>query len=385
MAFALSSIPKNYDWGVQDAMSRFMGIPGSGKPEAEVWWGNHPLSESKILLDGHVKTFSDFLAETQQDFPLLVKLLAAAKPLSIQVHPDEKSAHLGFVREEEGGIPLDSPSRTYKDPSSKPEMLIALADDFFALAGFLEEGQTRERLSRWASSGLPDSVLGFFGDPYRGHVVVVPELVDPNVELEHITAAFAQWIRALDGPVIDFEASTEAHILRRIADGFPGDPGLLFAPLMHHVRLARGEGLFVPPGEVHAYVGGVGLEVMLPSDNVLRAGLTTKPKDGEEFLKLANLEGMDSARIISPSHTTQGGLYQPPGMPFEVSHLENTRDEMMTQGPAMCVIEAGSLIISNSSGTQNFDHGQAVFLLPGEALRLAESKGSVWIVNPKDV
>ena len=62
--------------------------------------------------------------------------------------------------------------------------------------------------------------------------------------------------------------------LERVVAAFPNDPGVLVSVLLDHDVLRPGEAIAVSAGIVHSYVGGLGVEVMTSSDNVLRGGLT---------------------------------------------------------------------------------------------------------------
>ena len=69
--------------------------------------------------------------------PFLLKVIAAAQPLSLQAHPSREQAEVGFAREQAAGIPRDAAHRIYRDGWPKPEVLCALQETE-ALCGFRE-------------------------------------------------------------------------------------------------------------------------------------------------------------------------------------------------------------------------------------------------------
>ena len=283
MAFPLHAQVKHYDWGVPGALSRALGRESSGAPEAEIWWGNHPLAECAISTPSGFEDLPSWLEKTETPFPLLVKLLAAEKPLSIQVHPSKTQAEIGFGHEEAAGIPLESRERSYKDRSAKPELIIALSDEFVGLAGFADEATVNGRLARWLTAGAPERLDQIFGpaagDPRKASRLVKEELFNYS----EVVLELEQWLASVIPSRLEPQTAAEVKLLQQVSSAHPSDPGILFILLMHHVYLTRGEALFVASGEIHAYVEGLGLEVMLPSDNVIRAGLTSKHVDGQAF------------------------------------------------------------------------------------------------------
>ncbi|MFD0823849.1 mannose-6-phosphate isomerase, class I, partial [Micromonospora zhanjiangensis] len=125
---------------------------------------------------------------------------------------------------------------------------------------------------RTGPAGLPDAVRTLLAWPYseRG------KLLDA--------------VRAADVPA-DFDAS--AGLLRRLAERYPEDPGVLVALLLNHVILAPGEAIWMPAGNLHAYLHGVGVEILAASDNVLRGGLTPKRVDVAELIRVLRFEVLD--------------------------------------------------------------------------------------------
>jgi mannose-6-phosphate isomerase len=241
---------QRYAWGDTQFLPTLLGVEPDGEPWAELWLGTHP-SGPATLDDGRP------LANVAGQLPYLLKVLAAAEPLSLQVHPNAEQARQGFDR----GI--------YADPHPKPELLCALTE-FDALCGIrpvdatlalLEELGARELASTLAASG-PGGALAAL---YTGTIDSRP-VIDACERSER----------------------AEATVASQLAGRYPDDPSVVVTLLLNHVRLAPGEALQLGAGNRHAYLRGAGIELMGPSDNVVRAGLTEKPVDVDELLRIAD-------------------------------------------------------------------------------------------------
>ena len=380
MAFPLHAQLKHYDWGVPGALSHALGREPSGSPEAEIWWGNHPLAECAISTPSGFEDLPSWLEKTKTPFPLLVKLLAAEKPLSIQVHPNNTQAESGFDHEEAAGIPLDAPERTYKDCSAKPELIIALSEEFVGLAGFVTGAAVQKRLARWLAAGAPqclaEEIESVADDPREAARRIVENLSSHNgvvLELE-------QWLASIDPSHLEPTTAAEVQLLQQVSSAHPGDAGILFVLLMHHVRLKRGEALFVAESEVHAYLNGVGLEVMLPSDNVIRAGLTPKHKDVQAFLELSDFTQTSGPRLVRPTRNSDLDTYQDFAADFSVHRISFGTQEFSLASPSVCFVESGVSLVGNSEET-TLHLGDVVLALPGETLVPQSEDAVVWVVH----
>jgi mannose-6-phosphate isomerase len=272
MFVEISNTPRDYAWGSTTAIPELLGTAPTGRPQAELWLGAHPGSPSQLV--GAGGTLADVVPG---GLPFLLKVLAAASPLSLQAHPTAEQAAAGFAAESAAGIPIDSPDRNYKDASAKPELIYALSDPFRALCGFRAVAETRNLLL-----------------PVSGDARIAP-LLDRLVDDASLRPVF-EWL-ITRGPGVDdlIAAVVEASAVdddpswdtvRRLADVYPGDPGIAISLLMHTAVLRSGEALYLPAGYIHAYLQGVGVELMSASDNVLRGGLTPKHIDVPELLKV---------------------------------------------------------------------------------------------------
>ena len=380
MAFPLHAQLKHYDWGVPGALSQALGREPSGSPEAEIWWGNHPLAECAISTPSGLEDLPTWFEKTETDFPILVKLLAAQKPLSIQVHPSKTQAESGFDHEEAAGIPLDAPERSYKDRSAKPELIIALSQEFVGLAAFVTGAAVRERLGRWLAAGAPQSLAELMESVADDPREAARRIVENESSHSRVVRELEQWLSSVTPSHLDPATAAEIQLLQQVSSSHPGDAGILFVLLMHHVHLKRGEALFVEDGEVHAYIKGLGLEVMLPSDNVVRAGLTSKHTDAKSFLELSNFSPTKSPLIVSPSRDSFRDTYQGFGADFSVHRLSFGAQEFSLESPSVCFVESGVAVVSDSEET-TLHRGDVVLALPGETLMPQAVDAVVWVVH----
>jgi mannose-6-phosphate isomerase len=291
-----SGVLKKYDWGTSDGLRAWaQGV--SESPQAELWYGDH-LSGDSIVLEalGAPHKPSTLSALTKAQAPLLLKLISCAKPLSIQVHPDEATAKAGLI-----GFKTDTGEQVLVDSSGKDEMLLALSQ-FDLLAGFVTPEAGSQTLRDFG--GAFDAAAEAF---QAGQVLEAVKMI-----LQESALQMNRLLPLLPAPVA-FDLGEEVMATN--------DPALVVAALMQRVRLNPGEAIHVPPGTVHAYIGGTGVELMTTSDNVLRLGLTNKPRAVEAALSLIRL---DAVREIPPQ--LEGGVrvFSPAGAPFELRDLAAT-------------------------------------------------------------
>jgi mannose-6-phosphate isomerase len=273
----------HYAWGSHHAIARLQGRPTpTQEPEAELWVGDHPVAPSRVAEGASTTGLADWIARdpiavlgTPGDhLPFLVKLLAAARPLSVQVHPDAEQAQAGYARECRVGTP--DAERSYRDANPKHELLVALSR-FEALCGFREDAAIARHLN-----DLP-VLAAIAAAPATEEAVSEPRSVHLFHRLQRLSAAeLAHVIRDLQGFAAS-NVSVESELVSRLLSEHPSDP-LAAAPLLLNVVvLEEGDALVVRPGAVHSYLSGTGLEVMTRSDNVIRAGLTAKHVDAAEL------------------------------------------------------------------------------------------------------
>lgn len=390
MLLPVSNVPRDYGWGSRTLIAEVLGRPAGSGPEAELWLGAHPGSPSRIDEPALAGGAPDLAAWIEADpeaalgadrvrLPFLLKLLAAAAPLSLQAHPSPGQARAGFDRENALGVPLDATHRNYKDPYAKPELVVALSERFEALSGFREPSEVvallrplRDSLAASARTGL-DRLIAV-------------------VEDGDLRQAFAWLITRGDGVpelVAGISAVSvgsdriELRTAAALAEAYPGDPGIVIALLLNRVSLARGEAIYLPAGNIHAYLEGLGVELMNASDNVLRGGLTPKHVDVPELLSVLDFKPMPapylSARAAGPGAT----LYAPEEAEFRLVALEPGTGTAVVQltGPAIVIATAGELEIAGERTTASLARGGSLYATPDERTLRVSGTGTAFLAT----
>ncbi|RKS88578.1 mannose-6-phosphate isomerase type 1 [Microbacterium sp. AG790] len=389
MLTPISNDPRDYSWGSTTLIPALEGRESTGAPEAEIWYGDHPGCPSRTS-DG--RTLDVALAEAGRPaLPFLLKLLAAASSLSIQAHPTRAQAQEGFAREERAGIPRDAADRLYRDDNHKPEIIVALSDEFRALVGLRPLAATRRFLS----------VLAAAGDEVPAGVAQLQRRLDvdddgPAAEralrdvlawaLGEADAATVQSVAtALDAAATAErpEFADEIAVLRAAASDFPGDGGLIVALLMNLVTLRRSEGLFAPAGVLHAYQSGLGVELMAASDNVMRGGLTPKHVDVPELLHVLDAAPAP-APVIRPRPLADGvDVYDTPVDDFLLERVTVAGDtvRVAVHGPAIALCTDGEVVVGAASGAAALRPGAAVHIADEDAVEVSGT-GELFLAQP---
>lgn len=363
MIVKLQNQARDYAWGSKTLIPDYFGIAATGRPMAEIWFGTHAGSPTR-LAENHSVSLREHIGK---DLSFLLKLLAADAPLSIQAHPNLQQARDGFDRENAAGVPLDSAARNYKDSNHKPEMIVALTD-FEALCGFRNQAQIRNLLLDMveATDASPTFVLiaQNWLDAFNagGMAALVAAILRPEVDGQPI---------ALDGfnvelaRMADFSARFE--LAARLNELYPGDPGVVVALLLNHVHLEPGQALFLPAGNVHAYLAGLGVEIMATSDNVLRGGLTGKHIDVAELLSVLSFESTP-VPWVEPRELARGLVEYPTAVDdFKLYRASvsggNLLAEIALPAAAIVLCTAGEIELNNSKGESvQLHRGEAAYL-----------------------
>lgn len=380
MLIPLVNDPRDYAWGSTSLIAELEGRAPSGRPEAEVWFGDHPGDPSETP-DG--RTLDRWIAEDgagagiDGPLPYLLKLLAAASALSIQAHPSKAQAEAGFAREEAAGIPRDAADRTYRDDNHKPELIVAVSDTFRALAGLRDLDETR-RLVAALGPGAETLAQRLSSQDASLAAIIGWLLADGADAARDVIAAAV----AADVP----EFAAELALVRRLDEDFRGDPGIVVALLMNLVTLRRGQGLFVPAGVLHAYLEGLGVELMAASDNVLRGGLTPKHIDAAELVAVLD-EATGAPPVLEPVDLG-GGVrrYDVPVADFSLLAL-SPGDESVSialTGPAIALTTSGPVTVAGgASGVElTLAPGHAALVTPDERSLRAAGRGEVFVALP---
>ncbi len=327
---------QHYDWGDRKFIPGLLGRANpEGEPHAELWMGAHDDLPSSVQLDGSQVPLNELIARHAEvvlgpaaakrfdhRLPYLLKVLSAATPLSIQVHPDEHKAREGFERENQAGVPLGADSRCYRDANHKPELIAALTD-FYALRGFRPLDEVAALAG--CTPELAELMSGF--RPTAGHLKDLYEriMTAPQDRVDAILAPLVQRLRAADDHRPYHRGERGYWVLladRQFTRHGRYDRGLLCVYLLNLVNLCPGEAMYLPAGVPHAYLQGAGMEIMASSNNVLRGGLTHKHVDVAELLRNVVFEGR-KPRILQPEpgNGAHEWVYAAPVEEFELRRI----------------------------------------------------------------
>jgi mannose-6-phosphate isomerase len=341
---------QRYAWGSHTFLADLQGRPSpTAEPEAELWAGAHS-SAPATLPDGRrlddvigadpVRALGERSVERfGPHLPYLLKVLAAEQPLSLQAHPDAETARNAFAAKH--------PS--YVDANHKPELLVALTE-FDALCGFREPQESADYLAALdirpldpvvnalAAGDLRKAVETLYGWAQREREDVVPR-------------------------VADAERSAGGGVAATLARHYPSDIGVVVALLLNHVTLRPGEAIWMPAGNLHAYLHGAGIEVMAASDNVLRGGLTPKRVDVPELLRILRYEPL-AQPVRHPVREADGVEFWPvPVDDFALRRIQISHATVRIGPPGarttLCL--EGSVTIADSEGSVDLKPGGAAF------------------------
>lgn len=379
---------RTYAWGSRTAIAEFTGraVPAA-HPEAELWFGAHPGDPAWLQTgEGEVSLLDGLAADPEGQLgpvtrgrfgdalPFLMKVLAADEPLSLQAHPSAAQALEGYRCEERRGVPVSAPIRNYRDTSHKPELLVAL-QPFEVLAGFRPAARTIELLQALAVSDLDEFIdlLNDQSDADGLRALFTTWITAPQPDLDVLVPAVLEGaIHYVSSGATEFVA--EVKTVLELGERYPGDAGVLAALLLNRINLVPGEAIFLPAGNLHTYLRGIGLEVMASSDNVLRGGLTPKHVDVPELLRVLDFTPATEEALRPATH--RDGLervYDTPADEFAVSmltldgeHLGHEVDAPCrhcgSQGPQILLCTEGSTTVHGKSGALTLQRGMAAWV-----------------------
>ncbi|WP_144719408.1 mannose-6-phosphate isomerase, class I [Agrococcus jejuensis] len=352
----IANAVRDYAWGSETLVADYLGTAPSGGPEAEVWLGAHPAWPAR--LDDGTPLDAALAAAGAAQPGILLKVLAAAHALSLQVHPSTAQAQAGFAAEEAAGVPLDASHRSYKDPRSKPELIVAVTP-FEALSGFQPSERTLAVLD--ALVALDARVVPYADRVRASTRDALAWLLAGGDEVDAVVAAVVA-----AAPSLPAEHAAAADTVARLHADYSGDAGIATALMLHRVSLAPGEGVFLPAGNLHAYLSGLGIELMEASDNVLRGGLTPKHVDRDELLRIVDVTPVDDP-MLHPIALPGATAYRPDAA-FELRHVEGEH----AAGAAACaiVLAASPTIVEVAGERLELARGEAAFAAAPSGIRV---------------
>ncbi|WP_419850558.1 mannose-6-phosphate isomerase, class I [Candidatus Poriferisocius sp.] len=360
----LSGAIQPYAWGSREVLSRIMGVPPTGEPQAELWLGAHPQAPSVLLRSGIDRPLNQVIADDPigelgadvvqtfgGELPFLLKILAVDQPLSLQTHPTRSQAQAGFDSENEQGIALDSERRLYRDRNHKPELICAL-EPFTALCGLRPPDSAAALFESLEVAALDPAIsllrAGEIAPALRWLLDHTPE--SGSIIAQQVVSACSK-----PGPY-----SEERRWAVYIGEQHPGDIGVAIALMLNLVSLKPGQALFLGAGNLHVYLHGAAVEIMANSDNVLRGGLTVKHVDAPALLDV-----VDCRPHEVPVQTPTGPCFtfQAPVPDFRLTRLELAGSRRFAPGgPEIVLCASGRVRVAGHEITG----GQAVWA-PAEA------------------
>jgi mannose-6-phosphate isomerase len=369
----LMNTVRHYPWGSRTVIPELLGEQSpADRPYAELWMGAHPDAPSVLSdgtpLDKAIAQRSEALLgpEVRERFgdrlPFLMKVLAAEQPLSLQAHPTNEQAQAGFAAEEAAGVPRDDSTRTFKDPFHKPELLLALTP-FEALCGFRPVEESLHCLAKLQVPELKPTIAALARGGLRA---AIPQLLALPPEhraalVSAVAVAAARFVAAHDPEFINTYRWAAS-----LAETYPGDPGVVISLMCNHLKLAPGEAVFLPAGNLHAYLSGAGVEVMASSDNVLRGGLTGKHVDLAALIEVLDFTD-GRVPVIHPVLGPGGLRYPVPVEDFDLTRiqLDGQSGALTTRGPQVLLCTEGTAVLSSTEGELTVAQGQSAFVPAG--------------------
>ena len=409
MFVAIRNTPRDYAWGSHTAIASFRGVEPSGAPEAELWLGAHAGSPAQVVDAASVgaadlgeliaanptAALGPSLAREGARLPYLLKLLAAERPLSLQAHPTAERARVGFAEEEAEGVPIDAFDRNYKDPFHKPELIVAVSETFEALSGFRPLDEVRGVL------GVLRAADATSDEPQPGAL----DLLDARLAVDEPLRETVEWLLedgrggdtgevawlvervtalAVSDAALASPYSASFRTVSDLAREYPADPGIVISLLLNRVSLRRGEALFLDAGNIHAYLSGLGIELMAASDNVLRGGLTPKHIDIPELLEVLDFTPI-TPPLLPPVEVAPGVLeYRPPVPDFTLYRVgpESHGAPLVLAGPSIVLAEGDPIALTGCSGSgMTLGRGEAAFISPQEAPLQISGEGVAWVAS----
>ena len=389
--FSLKGKIQNYEWGGSDFIPKLLGFNSDGKRYAEYWMGAHTNAPSVIATPVGEQSLDAFLsknlaqnlgASTADRFgrlPFLFKVLDVQNMLSIQVHPTKLEAEKGFAKENENGLPITATNRNYKDDNHKPEIMVALSE-FWLLHGFLPNDQISHVLGE--ISKFEDLFSIYLNEGYYGlYKKVMEQSVDEDTEiLRPLMDRIIPLFKAgkLDKSNPDYWAA-KSRLLND--EGSTFDKGIFSIYFFNLVKLNTGEAIFQDAGVPHAYLEGQNIELMANSDNVLRAGLTSKHIDIPELLK--HVSFIETEPRVMQGELQSDGLeiiYRSPAPDFELSRIKLTdskKHHSKTETAQIFLNVDGYAEINEGTNTVLLEKGDAAFISADCTYQISSSSSAI--------
>jgi mannose-6-phosphate isomerase len=393
--YRLDNRVQEYAWGSRTAIAELLGQEApSPRPQAELWMGAHPSAPSRVNLGEKWQSLLDVIkADPERELgaavaaqfgprlPFLFKVLAAEAPLSLQAHPNMEQARDGFQQDERAQIPLTAPERNYKDASHKPELICALGR-FEALSGFRRATDTLRLLADLRVEPLDPGLAMLEREPdARGTRALFSWLMSTQGEARRELVE-ATLVACLLHAEKRGAFGAECDWATRLGAAYPGDIGVVVALLLNLVVLREGQAIYLPAGNLHAYLHGVGIEIMANSDNVLRGGLTPKHVDVPQLLRVLTFND-GPVTVLTPRLDGREEVYDTPAAEFRLSRLDLDASRpfraVSRRGPEILLCVAGTATARTTEGPPCSLHkGESIFVPAGDGSYDVSGTGTVF-------
>jgi mannose-6-phosphate isomerase len=390
----LDNVIQPYAWGSRTALAELLGQPSpSATNQAELWMGAHPGGPSRVRRGEGGRSLLELIREAPErelggpvtrrfgaELPFLFKVLAAETPLSLQTHPSLAQAREGYARENAQGVAPTASHRNYKDANHKPELTCALTP-FDALCGFRRADETLALFEALGLASLAPLLAPLRASPDATGVARMFEALmtwprEGRAALVTGVVAACEAGAARAGPFAE-----ELRQVARLGALYPGDPGVVAALMLNLVRLRPGEALYLPAGNLHAYLGGVAVELMANSDNVLRGGCTPKHVDVPELLRVLDFQCGPARRYLPEPGEGGEAVYATPTEEFRLSRFElrpGFTARPLRRGPEILLCAAGEARLSLADQRLALPRGASVFVSAADGAYALEGDGLVF-------
>ncbi|OOF45379.1 mannose-6-phosphate isomerase, class I [Rodentibacter rarus] len=382
MIYKLIGALQHYVWGGAHYIPQLLNFSTEENQHYAEWWlGAHPSAPAIIEVEGKNLALTAFLQQNPtvlgeesreifgETLPYLLKILDVAKPLSIQLHPSKQQAEIGYAAENEKGIDLKDPKRTYKDNNHKPEMMIALSD-FWLLHGFKKKEKilstlaARPSLVSLVEKLRTQDLHSFYAKVMKADQAQLSQWLVPIIE-QNREAYYANELTP-DNPDYWVLYTMEAM------DISPGklDAGLVCFYLFNIVHLKKGEGIYQEAGIPHAYLRGQNIELMACSDNVIRGGLTPKYVDIPELLKVVDCREVEPQIIPVSPHDMRVFTYSTPAKDFALQNIQYECGEthrLKIQSAGILMVMKGQINLRSETTVLSLKQGESAFITSGSS------------------
>lgn len=371
MILKIKGVVKEYEWGSYDFLPSIFGYDIDNKPQAEAWFGTYQngcaiidngLTLKEVIQNNPEKLLGDYCYKKYgAELPILLKILAVRTPLSIKCHPSSDYAKAGFEAEEserEEGTP--SSELDFKDPNGKSELFYALSP-VTVLCGFRSLCDIQKDLERV----MPYSFSAILSDDSTvegllGHLFSLTEEEKKSC-IEELVSNMVFEKEASDPRFLG-----RREIVQRSYRLFGNDIGIIIVYMLNLNWLETGTSIYLPPGTVHSYIFGNGIELMKLSDNSVRGGLTRKHTNPAELMKMMDSRPSDTYRCEIREDDYRRARIMAPEQDFSLFHLKQGSYSVKEKTPSLILTTHMGAEVRSKDGHVILSQGECCFISADE-------------------